>query len=86
MLEVGFLASHLMWMTTFEEMEILYDLITTRAAQAMALQGFEMKEGNQANLVVLNAESVWEALTEHEAPRHVIKNGKEVTGFQEKTK
>jgi len=86
MLEVAFLASHLMWMTTFEEMEILYDLITTRAAQAMAVPGFEMKEGNQANLVVLNAESVWEALTDHEAPRHVIKDGKEVTGFQEKTK
>jgi len=86
MLEVAFLASHLMWMTTFEEMEILYDLITTRAAQTMAISGFEMKEGNQANLVVLNAESVWEALTDHEAPRHVIKDGKEVTGFQEKTK
>jgi cytosine deaminase len=84
MLEVAFLASHLMWMTTFEEMEILYDLVTTRAAQAMAVPGFEMKEGNQANLVVLNAESVWEALTNHEAPRHVIKAGKEVTGFQEK--
>lgn len=86
MLEVAFLASHLMWMTTFEEMEILYDLITTRAAQTMAVSGFEMKEGNQANLVVLNAESVWEALTDHEAPRHVIKEGKEVTGFQEKAK
>jgi cytosine deaminase len=75
-----------MWMTTFEEMEILYDLITTRAALTIAVSGFEMKEGNQANLVVLNAESVWEALTDHEAPRHVIKDGKEVTGFQEKTK
>ena len=84
MLEVAFLASHLMWMTTFEEMEILYDLITTRAAQAIAVQGFEMKEGSRANLVVLNAESVWEALTYHEAPSHVIKDGKEVTGFREK--
>ena len=35
MLEVAFLAAHLMWMTTFQEMEILYDLITTRAAQAL---------------------------------------------------
>jgi len=85
MLEVAFLASHLMWMTTFEEMEILYDLITTRAAQAMSVKGVELKEGSRANLVVLNAESVWEALTYHEAPRHVIKDGKEVTGFQEKS-
>ena len=79
MLEVAFLASHLLWMTTFEDMNILYDLITTKAAQAMALKDFGLKEGNKANLVVLNAESVWEALTYHEAPTHVIKDGKEVT-------
>jgi len=79
MLEVAFLASHLLWMTTFEEMEILYDLITIKAAQAMAIKDFELKEGNKANLVVLNAENIWEALTNHEAPSHVIKNGKEVT-------
>jgi len=79
MLEVAFLAAHLLWMTTFEEMEILYDLITTKAAQAMAIKDFEMKEGNKANLVVLNAKSVWEALTYHEAPLYVIKDGKVVT-------
>jgi cytosine deaminase len=79
MLEVAFLTAHLLWMTTFKEMEILYDLITTKAAQAMAIKDFELKEGNKANLVVLNAENIWEAFTNHEAPRHVIKDGKEVT-------
>jgi cytosine deaminase len=79
MLEVAFLASHLLWMTTFEEMDILYDLITTGAARAMGLTDFGLREGNKADLVVLNAESVHEALTCHEAPAHVIKNGKEVT-------
>lgn len=79
MLEVAFLAAHLMWMTTFAEMEILYDLITTNAARAMAIKEFELKEGNKANLVVLNAESVWEAMTYHEAPLRVIKDGKDVT-------
>ena len=79
MLEVAFLTAHLLWMTTFEEMEILYDLITTKAAQAMAIKDFELKKGNKANLVVLNAENIWEAFTNHEAPCHVIKDGKEVT-------
>jgi len=79
MLEVAFLTAHLLWMTTFEEMEILYDLITTKAAQAMAIKDFELKEGNKANLVILDAENIWEALTNHEAPCHVIKDGKEVT-------
>jgi cytosine deaminase len=79
MLEVAFLAAHLMWMTTFEDMEMLYDLITTRAAEALGLRDFALKEGNRANLVVLNAESVWEAIWSHEAPLHVIKDGREVT-------
>ena len=33
----------------------------------------------ETGLVVLDAESVWEALTFHGAPLHVIKDGKEVT-------
>ncbi len=79
MLEVAFLAAHLMWMTTFEEMDILYDLITTNGAKAMGIKNFKLEEGNPANLVVLNATSVWEALTEHEKPLYVIKEGKDVT-------
>jgi cytosine deaminase len=79
MLEVAFLAAHLMWMTTFQDMEMLYDLITTKAAEALGIEGFALQEGNRANLVVLNAESVWEALWSHEAPLHVIKAGREVT-------
>ncbi len=79
MLEVAFLASHLLWMTTYEEMEILYDLITTHAARSMGINGFEMKVGNSANLVVLDADEVCEALRNHAAPLHVIKDGREVT-------
>lgn len=79
MLEVAFLASHLLWMTTYAEMEILYDLITTHAARAMAIADFDMQPGNRANLVVLDAEEVCEALAYHAAPLHVIKDGKEVT-------
>ncbi len=79
MLEVAFLAAHLMWMTTFQDMEILYDLITTRAAEALGIKEFELKEGNKANLVILNAESVWEAIWSHEAPLYVIKDGHDIT-------
>lgn len=76
MLEVAFLAAHILWMTTLKEMEILYDMITTRAAQALGIHDFELKVGNPANLVVLNAESVWEAIWTHQAPMHVIKDGR----------
>jgi len=79
MLEVAFLAAHLMWMTSREEMEILYDLITTHAAAALGVEDYGLAVGNVADLVVLEAESVWEALWSHEAPRYVIKAGRDVT-------
>lgn len=79
MLEVAFLAAHLMWMTSREEMEILYDLITTHAAAALGIEDYGLAVGNVADLVVLEAESVWEALWSHVAPRYVIKAGRDVT-------
>ncbi len=79
MLEVAFLAAHLMWMNSRQEMEILYDLITTNAAQALGTEDHHLKVGGKADLVVLNAESVWEAIWNHEAPLYVIKTGKDIT-------
>ena len=71
MLEVAFLASHLLWMTTRQEMETLYDMITVNAARAMNVKDHELKVGGNANLVVLNQPDVLEALREHSAPKVV---------------
>lgn len=76
MLEVAFLASHLLWMTTRPEMETLYDMITTRAAECMGIKNFKLGVGCPANLVVLDAPNVLEAFRYHEAPLHVISSGK----------
>jgi cytosine deaminase len=76
MQEVAYLAAHLLWMTTLQDMEILYDMITTRAAQALGIHDFKLEAGNPANLVVLDAESVWEAIWTHKPPMHVIKAGR----------
>ncbi len=75
MLEVAFLAVHLLWMTTRQEMEVLYDMITTKAAQAIGLE-FELKVGAPAHIVVLDQPDVLEALRYHEAPVYVISHGK----------
>jgi len=76
MLEVAFLAAHLLWMTTNRELEMLYDLVTANAARAMNVKDHALKIGAPANVVVLSAPSVLEALREHEAPQHVISHGK----------
>lgn len=80
MLEVAFLAAHLMWMHSRPEMEILYNLVTTNAAEALGLQNHRLEAGGTADLVVLEAGSVWEAIWNHEAPRYVVKNGKVIKG------
>jgi cytosine deaminase len=76
MLEVAFLASHLLWMTTSAQMETLYDMITLKAAQAMGLREFGLNAGAPAHLVVLDVPSILEALRYHAAPAYVISHGK----------
>jgi cytosine deaminase len=75
MLEVGFLAAHLLWMMDTEGLESIYDGITTAAAQAMGLDDFGVVVGSAANLVVLGATSVTEALRHHDAPLAVFNAG-----------
>ena len=78
MLEVAFLASHLLWMTRRSELGLLHEMITTRAARAMNLQGYGLAAGCRANLVVLNQADLTDVLRFHEPPRVVISHGQVV--------
>jgi cytosine/creatinine deaminase len=82
MLEVAFLAAHLLWMTTTEDLNKLYDMITTQAFRAMGLPGMELRTGSPADLVILQASSILEALRTHAAPQHVISHGRLVEASQ----
>ncbi|MGH3443507.1 MAG: amidohydrolase family protein, partial [Nitriliruptorales bacterium] len=79
MLEVAFLCAHLLWMTTSADLGLLYDLVTTEGARALGIVDFALAEGNPANLVVLDATTVRDALNDHAPPRHVVKDGREIT-------
>ena len=76
MLEVAFLNSHLLWYTTRQDMETLYDMVTKNAAKAIGLTEFELKVGAIANFVVLDQPNVLEALRFHEKPAYVVSHGK----------
>jgi cytosine deaminase len=75
MLEVAFLAVHLLWMTSAAEMEKVYSMVTTDAAAAMGLEDFRLEVGGAAHLVVLDQPDIREALRNHAPPRHVISHG-----------
>ncbi len=76
MLEVAFLASHLLWFTSAQDIDTLYKMATVEAARCMGLKDFQLKVGSEANLVVLSQPSVIEALRFHEAPLYIISHGK----------
>lgn len=78
MLEVAFLASHLLWMMSRADMETLYDMITTSAAKAMNVPDHGIAVGSAANLIVLDQPDVNESLRFHAAPVAVISNGREL--------
>jgi cytosine deaminase len=75
MLEVAFLASHMLWMTSRAEMDTLFEMITTRAAAAMGIPDFALAAGHPAHLVVHPHRDLLEVLRFHEAPVHVISHG-----------
>jgi len=75
MLEVAFLASHLFWMMTPADRELLYDMITVNPAKIMRLRDYGLNVGNRADLVILNAEDLREAFAYHSEPLYVITNG-----------
>jgi cytosine deaminase len=78
MLEVAFLASHLLWMMTRREIEKLYDMITRDAARAMNVARYGLFEGSAANLVILGQPDVVDSLRFHAPPAWVISNGRVV--------
>jgi cytosine deaminase len=76
MLEVAFLNAHLLWMMAGPDMEFLYDMITVNPAAAIGLANHQLAVGSEANLVVLEGDSVAEALRFHAAPRVVVSHGR----------
>jgi cytosine deaminase len=76
MLEVAFLAAHLLWMMGRSDLETLYDLVTVAGAKAINAADYGLAPGKAANLVVLGQADVTDALRFHAAPAHVISHGR----------
>ena len=75
MLEAAFVSAHTLWSMEPEDQELLYDMITLNGGRLMRLPEHRIAVGNEASLVVLQDESVREALTHHREPRYVIFKG-----------
>ncbi len=75
-LEVGLIAAHAAHMSLPQEIEQVFDMQTNRAAKVMRLADYGFATGCAADLVILDAASVTEALCKQAARNTVIKNGR----------
>ncbi|HEX6989046.1 MAG TPA: amidohydrolase family protein [Bacillota bacterium] len=78
LLEVAFLAAHILNRSTGEDLERLYDMITVEAARVLGIKDYGLRPGGPADLVVLDGCSIHEALTRHAPPRYVVAGGRVV--------
>lgn len=77
MLEVAHMALHACQMTGLAEIDACYDMITINGARTLNLEDrYGIAVGNPANLIVLDAESPYDALRHRATVTHVIAQGK----------
>jgi cytosine/creatinine deaminase len=75
-IEVGQYTAHVAHLTYPKELETVFDMITVNAARAMRLDGYGIEPGSRADLVLLDAQTVHEALREVPPRRLVFYGGK----------
>lgn len=77
-LECASMVAHVAQLTLPHELEQVMDMVTVNSARAARVKSYGIAAGNKADLVVVGAPSVHEALRTQPLRRHVIKNGREV--------
>ncbi len=76
LLQVGFVLALAEQMTSPSEIEMVFDMMTFNAAKTLGVTDYGIEVGRRADLVVLDTETVWEALRLQPARLYVIKEGK----------
>ncbi len=77
-LEVALMMAHTAQLTLPHELERVFDMVTTNAARAARLKEYGIAPGRRADLVVIDAPSVHEALRTQPPRLHVIKDGRDI--------
>jgi len=86
MLEIAFLASHILQFLTDADQRRLLDMITGDAAGVLGIEGHTIAVGNPANLCVHGSSRIVDLLREHASPAQVIGKGRVVAETQTTTR
>jgi cytosine deaminase len=82
LLEVAFLAAHLLDMRSARQQEVLVDLVTTSAARVLGLSTYGLRIGGPADFLVHDATRTVDLLARHAAPRAVVRAGRVLGGAE----
>lgn len=84
-LEVAWMMAHVAQLTARSELETVIDLVTEHPARTLRLDGYGVHPGAWADLVVLEARSVHEALRYQSERTHVLRRGRLVARTRRET-
>ena len=76
MLEVAGMGLHVGQMTGVAEIQSCFDAVTCNGAKAMHLEGYGIETGNNADLVILDCQSAFDAIRLRPARLQVIRQGR----------
>ncbi|MEZ5096710.1 MAG: hypothetical protein R2731_11690 [Nocardioides sp.] len=85
LLEVAFLAAHLLEARDAAGQELVYDAVTTTAARVLGLPDHRLGPGGAADLVIHRSSRLRDVLAEHVAPAVVLASGRVVATTHEVT-
>ncbi len=83
MLEVAHMGAHALHMTGVEQQNTMFDAVTTNGAKTLGLEGYGLKPGDNADMVVLQAANKMEALRLHPTRLFVIRRGNVISSTPE---
>lgn len=75
MLERMLLLSRIIGVQSDEELTEVYKMGTTYAARSMGMEGYGLEEGNAADIIIFDSNSMVETVMQLARPIYVIKNG-----------
>lgn len=86
MLQVANVTAHAAQMSLPHEIEKVYDMVTIDAAKILKIKNYGIEEGNDANLVIINASDVRDAIRLNPERLFVIREGKIIAQSKIETK
>lgn len=76
MLDVAYMAVHVCQMTGVAEIDACYDMVTSHGARTLKLENYGIEVGKPASLIVLDAESRYDAIRRRPPVLYAISRGK----------